>query len=89
MKQDVIKMVKDLVGHTYLYFDTALLIKLTPHTWPMAIWGVCVSPSDQVYLMDNAEQWHELKESDVNYSKALNSLYQRVKSIQSTYKTAV
>jgi hypothetical protein len=89
MKQEIVSIIKDLVGHQFLYFNTALLIKLSPHSWPLAIWAICVSPSDQIYVMDNAEEWHELKTSDINYDKVLSTIYQRVKTIKPTYKTAI
>lgn len=89
MKQEIVTMIKGLVGFQYLYFDTPLLIKLTPHTWPVQIWAATVSPSGEIYLMDDLmngdEQWFQLEESDRNYDIVLATLYQRIKTI---YKQA-
>jgi hypothetical protein len=88
MKEDVIKIIKELVGHEYLYFDTSLLVKVSPHTWPVQMWAVCVSPKDEIFLMDGLEQWHELEETDTNYSVVLSTLYQRVNAYHKQFKTA-
>lgn len=85
MRQEIIETVKGLVNTDYLYFDTELVIRLTPHTWPLAIWGICVSRDDRIYLMDGGEEWNELCESDLNYDKVLPTLYQRVKQIEKRY----
>jgi hypothetical protein len=89
MKETIIAMIKDLVGNEYLYFQTSLLVKITPHTWPVQIWAVCVSPKNQIFLMDGLETWNELEETDRNYSVVLQSLFQRMQAIYKTYKTAV
>lgn len=88
MKEQIVEMVKGLVGNEYLYFDTSLLIKLSPHTWPIQIWAVCVSPSNDIYIMDGFEQWEKLEESDRNYSEVLLTLFQRVSRIEKQFKTA-
>jgi hypothetical protein len=88
MKQDLIRLIKELVGHEFLYLDTSVLIKTTPHTWPIQIWAVCVSPADEIYLMNGLEQWDKLEEGDSNYTKALSSIYQRVQAYHKNFKTA-
>lgn len=87
MKKETTEIIKGLVGHEFLYFATSLLIKISPHTYPVQIWAVCVSPDDEIYLMDGLEQWYKLEETDTNYSRILSTLYQRVKTID-TLKTA-
>ena len=32
--QECIEIVKNLAGNDYLYFDTAVEVKITPHTYP-------------------------------------------------------
>lgn len=86
MEQEIVNIVKGLVGNEYLYFSTALVIKLSPHSFPVNIWAVCVSPRNEIYVMDGGEEWTKIDESD---DKVLQTLYQRVKSIEKTYKTAV
>lgn len=86
MKEQIIEIIKGLVGNEFLYFSTELEIKLTPHSWPVLIWGVCVSPANEIYLMDASQEWFKLDEND---DKVLHTLYQRMQSINLTYKTAI
>lgn len=82
MKQEITRLVKDLVGENgNLYFDTALLIKLTPHTWPVQMWAVSVK-DDRIALMDYYQNWSELEEGDNNYDQVLQTIYQRIKTIE-------
>jgi hypothetical protein len=52
------------------------------------MWAVCVSPKDEIYLMDGLEQWHQLEETDDNYGFVLSTLYQRVNAYYKQIKTA-
>lgn len=81
-------IVKELVGHDYLYFDTAVEIKVTPHSHPFAAWAVSVSPNDAIYVMDSDEQWHQLELEDNNASLVIGSLYQRLRLMRVQYKKA-
>ena len=38
---ECIEIVKELVGNEFLYFDTKVEIKTSPHTYPFAAWAVC------------------------------------------------
>jgi|GEM_PF-959671 len=86
--QECIDIVKELVGHDYLYFDTAVEVKVTPHSHPFAAWGVCVSPKDALYVMDNDEYWHLVELNDQNASLVIGSLYQRLRMMRVQYKKA-
>ena len=86
--QDCIEIVKDLVGHEYLYFDTAVEVKVTPHTPPFAAWAVSVSPKDELYAMDRDEQWHRVELTDMNAALVIGSLYQRLQMMRVQYKKA-
>ncbi|RYZ23952.1 MAG: hypothetical protein EOO16_03055 [Chitinophagaceae bacterium] len=86
--QECIEIVKDLAGHEYLYFDTAVQVKLTPHTFPFAAWAVCVSPDGVLYVMDAGEQWHPFSTSDVNAHLLAGSLYQRLRMMRRNYRKA-
>jgi hypothetical protein len=88
MKEEIIETIKGLVGHEFLYFDSSLLVKHSPHSWPVQIWAACVSPADEIYLMDGHEQWSKLEETDRSYQEVLAALYQRVKRIEKQFKTA-
>jgi hypothetical protein len=81
-------IVKELVGHDYLYFDTAVEIKVTPHSHPFAAWAVSVSPKDDIYVMDSDEQWHQLELEDNNAALVIGSLYQRLRLMRVQYKKA-
>lgn len=82
MKKLIIDMVKSLVGNEYLYLEDALKVKKTPHSPEVRIWGICVSPKNEIFLMDSNEQWFELEETeDLNYHLVIASLYARMKVI--------
>ena len=86
--QECVDIVKDLVGHDYLYFETAIEVKVSPHTYPFAAWAVCVSPKDQLYVLDSDEQWHCVELIDFNAALVIGSLYQRLKLMRITYAKA-
>jgi hypothetical protein len=81
-------IIKELVGHEYLYFDTPVEIKITPHSLPFAAWAVAVSPKDDIYVMDNDAQWHQLELEDDNAALVIGSLYQRLRMMSMQYKKA-
>lgn len=85
---DSIEIIKNLVGHDILYFDRAVDIQATPHTYPMQAWAVCVSPHDELYVMDNEEQWDKLELSDRNGALVIGSLYQRLQLMRIAYAKA-
>jgi hypothetical protein len=85
---DCVDILKDLVGHDYLYFDSAVEVKVSPHTYPFAAWAVCVSPKDEMYVMDSNEQWHPVELSDLNATLVIGSLYQRLKLMRINYAKA-
>lgn len=86
--QECVEIVKDLVGTDYLYFDTAVEIKISPHTFPFAAWAVCVSLKDALYVMDSKEDWHAVELSDFNAALVIGSLYQRLKLMRINYAKA-
>lgn len=88
MFQECISVITDLVGHEYLYFDNAVQVKLTPHRAAFNVWAVCVSPANDLYIMDSDEEWHRLDFSDDNASYVIGSLYQRLKLMRLSYAKA-
>jgi hypothetical protein len=86
--QECVEIVKDLVGHEYLYFDTAVEVKTSPHTFPFNAWAVCVSPSNGLYVMDADQQWHQVELDDSNAALVIGSLYQRLKLMRIRYAKA-
>ena len=88
MLHDCIEIIKDLVGWDYLYFDAAIQVKTSPHSFPFCAWGACVSPEDELYIMDNNEEWHSIKEDSTSSSLVINSLYQRLQYMRVQYAKA-
>ncbi len=85
---DCIEIVKELVGHEYLYFDTHVEVKTSPHTFPFAAWAVFVSPKDELYVMDGDEQWHQVELTDAKAALVIGSLYQRLRLMRMQYAKA-
>ena len=85
--QECTDIIKDLVGHEYLYFDSAVEVKVTPHSFPFYAWGACASPTDSLYIMDSDQQWHEVEPND-NAALLIGSLYQRLKLMRTSYAKA-
>ena len=86
--QECLEIIKDLVGHDYLYFDTAVEVKITPHSFPFNAWAVCVSPRNELFVMDSEEQWHKTELHDDNAALVIGSLYQRLKLMRIHYAKA-
>jgi hypothetical protein len=83
-----IDIVKSLVGHEYLYFDHAIEIRSSPHSFPFKAWAASVSPKDILYVMDSNEQWHEVSIADEKAAMVVGSLYQRLKLMRIDYAKA-
>jgi hypothetical protein len=86
--QECAAIVKELVGHDYLYFPHAVEVKASPHSFPFAAWAVCVSPKEELYVMDSDEQWHVVSLDDANAALVVGSLYQRLKLMRLNYAKA-
>jgi hypothetical protein len=86
--QECVDTVKELVGHEFLYFDTAIEVKITPHSFPFNTWAACVSPKDDLFVMDSDEQWHQVELTDENTALIIGSLYQRLKLMRTRYAKA-
>ncbi|HEY0433345.1 MAG TPA: hypothetical protein VGC95_05705 [Chitinophagaceae bacterium] len=88
MFQECVDIVKGLVGHEFLYFNTAVEVRTSPHSFPFNAWAVSVSPKDELYIMDGDEQWHKLELQDSNAALVIGSLYQRLKLMRINYAKA-
>lgn len=88
MKKQIIDLVKKMAGHNYLYLDSVLQVKKSPHSPSASIWAIAISPDDNIWLMDANEQWFELEDSDINYSLVLSTLFQRVQTIYKNYQVS-
>ena len=86
--QESIEIVRDLVGTYYLYFYTAVEVKISPHSFPFSAWAVCVSPKNDLYVMDSSEQWHQVELDDSNAALVIGSLYQRLRMMRVVYRKA-
>ena len=76
---ECVDIVKDLAGHEFLYFDTAIEVRVTPHSFPFNAWAASVSPKDELFVMDSNEQWHKVELGDQNAALVIGSLYLRLK----------
>jgi hypothetical protein len=86
--QECVDIVKNLVGNEYLYFDSAVEVKVSPHSFPFAAWAVCISPKNELYVMDSNEQWYPVELSDDQASLVIGSLYQRLRLMRIQYAKA-
>jgi hypothetical protein len=84
--KEIADTVLELVQNEYLYFDTAVSIKLSPHSRPDNFWAICVSPANDVYIMNAGEEWFRIEACDRGAETVIGSLYQRIKLIQQRYK---
>lgn len=86
--QECVEIVKAIAGHEFLYFETAIEVRVTPHSFPFNAWAACVSPKDELFLMDSDEQWHQVELGDDNAALVIGSLYQRLKLMRVNYAKA-
>jgi hypothetical protein len=86
--QECVEIVKNLVGNEYLYFDSAVEVKTSPHSFPFAAWAVSVSPKNELYVMDSNEQWHQVELTDDHALLVIGSLYQRLRLMGIQYAKA-
>lgn len=63
--EQIKEIVKECVGHEYLYFSTAAALHLPLNDFNY--WGACVSPTGILYVMDSERQWHEVEEKDAPF----------------------
>jgi len=85
---ECVDIIKNLVGNEYLYFDSKVEIKTSPHSFPFAAWAVCVSPKDELYVMDSDEEWHQVEVTDAKAALVIGSLYQRLRLMRTQYAKA-
>lgn len=65
-----------------LTFDSAVIVKSSPHTPVFTCWGL-MNGADGLYLMDYVGDWHgPLKREQAFANLVIASLYQRLKSIE-------
>ena len=86
--QECVEIIRELVGNEYLYFDSAVEVKITPHSIPFLAWAVAVSPKDENFIMDNNQEWHMLQIEDMNAGLMIGSLNQRLKMMRITLAKA-
>jgi hypothetical protein len=78
MYSEILEKVREMVGKgqkVCIHFDTALEVKPTPHTPPVYLWGVSVSPKNVLLVMDGDQEWWPVEPND---PLVIPSLYQRV-----------
>lgn len=87
MKSKIVEIVKRISGNNYLYLEDPIVVKKTPHSIPVNLWAISVSPDNEIYLMD-VDGGYKLEETDRNYQLVLATLFQRVSMIDKHIKTA-
>ncbi|HEV7620106.1 MAG TPA: hypothetical protein VGO09_00155 [Flavisolibacter sp.] len=85
---ECIDIIKDMVGHEYLYFNDGIEIKPGPHIHVFTIWGVACSPRNELFIMDNNEEWHRIDLNDLHAQLIIGSIYQRIKLLRINYAKA-
>ncbi|HEX2532814.1 MAG TPA: hypothetical protein VHK69_03705 [Chitinophagaceae bacterium] len=86
--EECVEIVRSLAGHEYLYFDTSVEVKTSPHSYPFSAWGVCVSPDSRLYVMDSGQEWHEVEPESDSSGLVIGSLYQRLRLMRTRYAKA-
>jgi hypothetical protein len=81
-------VVKRLVGNDYLYFPQAVEVNIHDHPEAFRCWGIVVSTSEEVFLMDADEQWHRLETSNRNFDKVASALHNVLGPMIIQYKKA-
>lgn len=79
-------MLRDMAGDAPLYFETAVQVKLTPHSPAFAAWAVALAEDGTLQVMDAEEQWHAFALEDRNAHLLLGSLYQRLRLLRLHYR---
>ncbi len=67
---------------TAIMFDTPIIVKTSPHTELFRCHGCVVTPKGELKLMDPAMEWHDVQPAQANAGYVLQSLYQRLKTLQ-------
>ncbi|GAB4092238.1 hypothetical protein [Flaviaesturariibacter terrae] len=78
-------LLRELSGDAPLYFESAVQVKLTPHSPPFAAWAVGLSEDGTLQVMDADERWHPFSAGDRNAALLLGSLYQRLRMLRLHY----
>jgi hypothetical protein len=83
---DCCSLLQNLSGQRPLYFETALIIKQTPHSPAFAAWAACLDENGRISVLERDEGWKLLSPEMPGSSLLLGSLYQRLR-LCSTMKT--
>lgn len=79
--QEIVKLVKDK-HESEIIFSQPVTIKLSPHTYPVYIFGVHVKGNSVWLATKNGiteDDWYELEATDRNAWEVATSILQRVK----------
>jgi len=60
-------------------FDTPVIIKATPHSFPVRIYSLEKTNEGEVMVQINDGSFHKLEEKDQNYDMVAGSILQRLK----------
>ena len=83
-------MVQAMVGSSYLHFQTPIVIQTTtPHMPPIRLWAVCADAKDDLYVMNEEEQWHQVEDRDQVIIPALHHRVRHLHNVHNTRKEVV
>jgi hypothetical protein len=80
--QEIISVVKSRYNGK-LAFDTPIVIKKTPHSFPVKIIGLQVDSDGILWTIDVNKEWSKLEPMTADANLISNSVLQRIKSLSS------
>jgi hypothetical protein len=66
-----------------ILFETPIIIKKSPHSWPIKVHGVQYGLGDHLWFINSNEKWQKLEVSTTDADFISSSIYQRIKSLSS------
>lgn len=85
MYQNCIDILKQIVGNEYLYLSEPIKI-IDTDLFFIEVWALCASPAGDLYVMNGAEQWHQVEPTDL---MAIEPVHKRLTAIAKKYVGAL
>jgi hypothetical protein len=85
---NTVELVKQLVGHEYLYFDSPVTVRPTEISYPFNAWAVCAGPDNKLYVMDSDEEWRPVEDNLLG-RQLIGLLEEKVKAISAKMGRAI
>lgn len=87
--RSIIDTIYQIKGSDTWLLAEPVVVRLTPHTYPFEVHGLCVCPKKLLYVMDGTGAWTQLQVSDINGEQMIASIYQRVQRVFQTFLKSV